>query len=299
MGSGNDKELSFIMGTEFLRRSIIMRTRVILSPYDSGHLRERMGRGPERIFEAGLKDLFSRLGIEFDSEEVAPEHPFPAEINSAFQLAGKISQRVRACHEAGIFPVVLSGNCNAAIGTVSGLDTENTGIVWFDGHGEATTPETTSSGFLDGMPISVLLGRAWQTLAKTVPGFSPIPGNRIVLFGARDLEAVEATLLEDAGVQQMATVEQLKKVLPGLAKKVEKIYVHVDLDVLDPSVARSNQWTPPDGISLETLIQAIREVKNHATIAALGIASFDPEADRDGKALAAAVLVAESVLNGS
>jgi arginase len=255
-----------------------------------------MGCGPERIFEAGLKPLFGRLGVEFDSEEVAPDHPFPAEINCAFQLAGKISERVRWCREAGIFPIVLSGNCNAAVGTMSGCGAENTGIVWFDGHGEATTPETTRSGFLDGMPLSILLGRAWQTLAKNVPGFSAIPGDRIQLFGARDLEPVEITLLKDAGVQQMATVEQLKQVLPGLAKNVEKIYVHVDLDVLDPSVARSNQWMPPNGISLETLIQAILEVKRQARIAALGIASYDPEVDGDGRALAAAVAVTEAAM---
>lgn len=273
-----------------------MRTSVILSPYDSGHCRKRMGCGPERIFEAGLKPLFSRMGIEFDSEEVAPDHPFPAEINSAFQLAEKISERVRACREAGIFPIVLSGNCNAAVGTVTGCGAEGTAIVWFDGHGEATTPETTRSGFLDGMPISILLGRAWQTLAKSVPGFSPIPGNRIVLFGARDLEAAETTLLEDAGVRQTATVAELTQVLPALTKSVERVYIHVDLDVLDPSVAKSNQWTPPDGISLETLIEAIRGVKTRATISALGIASYDPEVDQDGKALAAAVAVTEAVL---
>ncbi len=273
-----------------------MRTQVILSPYDSGHCRKRMGLGPERIFEAGLKPLFNRLGVEFESEEVAPDHPFPAEINSAFQLAGKISGHVRACREVGIFPVVLSGNCNAAVGTVSGCGAESIGIVWFDGHGEATTPETTRSGFLDGMPISILVGRAWHTLAKNVPGFSPIPGNRIVLFGARDLEPSECTLLEESGVHQMATVEQLKKILPALAKIVASVYVHVDLDVLDPSVAKSNQWTPPGGITLETLLEAILEVKGHARIAALGIASYDPEVDRDGKALAAAVAVTEAVL---
>ena len=273
-----------------------MKTRVILSPYDSGHCRKRMGLGPERIFEAGLKPLFARMGVEFDSEAVAPDHPFPVEINSAFQLAGKISQRVNACREAGAFPIVLSGNCNASVGTVSGCGAETTGIVWFDGHGEATTPETTKSGFLDGMPISILVGRAWHTLAKTVRGFSPVPGNRIVLFGARDLEAAERTLLEESGVHQMATVDQLKRILPTLTKGVASIYVHVDLDVLDPSVATSNQWTPPDGISLETLVQSIEAVKHHAKIAALGIASYDPDVDQDGKALAAAVDVAEAVL---
>lgn len=274
----------------------MLRTRVILSPYDSGHCRQRMGCGPERMFDAGLKPLFSRLGVQFDSETVAPDHPFPAEINSAFQLAGKISQSVRASRDEGIFPIVLSGNCNAAVGTVSGCGAETTGIVWFDGHGEATTPETTKSGFLDGMPISILLGRAWHTLGKSVPGFSPVAGNRIVLFGARDLEPAERTLLEESGVHQMATVEQLKKMLPTLAKNVESVYVHVDLDVLDPSVATSNQWATPGGIILETLIQAIQEAKAHAQIAALGIASYDPEVDRNGKALAAAVTVTEAAL---
>jgi arginase family enzyme len=66
------------------------------------------------------------------------------------------------------------------------------------------------------------------------------------------------------------------------------------LDVLDPSVATSNQWTPPGGISLETLLEAILEVKSHAKIAALGIASYDPEVDREGQALAAAVAVTEA-----
>src|SRR5882724_8327239 len=109
--------------------------RVIISPYDSGHCRKRMGCGPERILEAGLKGLFGRLRVEFDSEDVAPDHPFPAEINSAFQLAGKISGRVHASREAGTFPIVLSGNCNAAVGTVSGCGAESIGIIWFDGHG--------------------------------------------------------------------------------------------------------------------------------------------------------------------
>jgi arginase len=211
-------------------------------------------------------------------------------------LCRQISQRVRSCREEGIFPLVLSGNCNAAIGTVSGCGAENSGIVWFDGHGEATTPETTRSGFLDGMPISILVGRAWHTLAKSVPGFSPISGHRILLFGAHDLEAAEITLLEEAGVQQMATVEQVKRSLSTLARETQSVYVHVDLDVLDPSAATSNQWTSPHGISLEVLIQAMRETRNHATIAALGIASYDPEVDRDGRALAAAVAVTEAVL---
>src|SRR5206468_7801522 len=140
-----------------------------------------------RMFEAGFIPLFKRLGVEYESEEVSTENPHPAEISVAFELCRKVARRVAECRTRGLFPIVLSGNCNTAVGTVSGCGPRETGVIWFDAHGEATTPETTVSGFLDGMPISTLLGRAWQGLAKSIPGYIPIAGNRIVLFGARAL----------------------------------------------------------------------------------------------------------------
>ena len=272
-----------------------MAARVMLVPYDSGYYRKRMGLGPEQIFAHGLKDLFSRIEIHIDREEITLEAPFPAEISAAFQLAGKISERVRECRGQGVVPVVLSGNCNAALGTVSGCGANELGIVWFDAHGEATTPETTVSGFLDGMSISTLLGRAWHRLTENIPGFAPIPGNRILLFGARDVEPAEQSLLEAAGVRRAATLAQLQKQLPILTREINQIYLHVDLDVLDPKEATANQWTPPNGITRDCLLECIAEIRKQTRVVALGVGSYDPEVDRDGRALAAALAVAEAV----
>jgi arginase len=272
-----------------------MKVRVILVPYDSAYCRKRMGCGPDRIFDS-LKELLSGMKIPFDHEEISLESAYPSEISAAFQLSGKVADRVRECRARGLFPIVLSGNCGIALGTVSGCGTDKTGVVWFDAHGEATTPETTRSGFLDGMPISTLLGRAWQTLAKTVPGFAPVPGERIVLFGARQFDVGEAELLDEAGVQQVSTVEQLMRRMSALTKVVDQIYLHVDLDVLDPSEAIANQWTPPNGITLRTLLDGITEVRKHAKVVALGIASYDPAVDHEDRALSAATQVAEVLL---
>jgi arginase len=129
-----------------------------------------------------------------------------------------------------------------------------------------------------------------------VPGFSAVPGERIVLFGARQVEEAENKLLDEAGVQRVATVEQLMKSLSGLTKVVDQIYLHVDLDVLDPTEAIANQWTPPNGITVRTLLGAVAEVRKRARVAALGIASYDPAVDRDGRALSAALSVAEVLL---
>jgi len=272
-----------------------MNVRVILVPYDSGHCRKRMGLGPERILDQGLKKLFAKMQIQFDTVEIGLDNSHPAEISTAFELARKVSEKVSECRAEGLFPLVLSGNCNASLGTVSGCGAEKTSIIWFDAHGEANTPETTVSGFLDGMPLSILLGRAWQTLARSVPRFAATPGKRIVLFGASQLENAECKLLDEAGVRRVSTVPQLQTALSALAEEADQIYVHLDLDVLNSEEAGWNQWAGPSGISVVTLLEAVGEIGNRGTVCALGMASYDPAADPSLKALSAAVLAIQTL----
>jgi arginase len=236
------------------------------------------------------------MEVPFEVEEISLESAYPAEISAAFQLDRQVAERVFEARAAGEFPIVLSGNCNAAVGTVSGCGPENTGIVWFDAHGEANTPEMTRSGFLDGMPISTLLGRAWQTLVKTVPGFAPVPGEQIVLFGARQFDVGEAELLDEAGVNRVSTVHELKTSLDTLVNAVEQIYVHLDLDVLNPAEAVWNQWTPPNGTTMLTLLEAVAEVGKLGKVRALGVASYDPAVDPNWTAMLAGVLVIQTLL---
>ena len=146
------------------------------------------------------------------------------------------------------------------------------------------------------MPLSTILGRAWQTLAKTVSEFSPVAGNRVLLIDGRAADAAEASLLAEQGVQRFAKPEQLRATLVAVAKEVHHFYLHVDLDVLDPAIATANQWTPPGGMTVEDLVGGITTVRNLANIGALGIGSYDPARDQNGRALAAGVAVVEAVL---
>lgn len=273
-----------------------MNIRVILVPYDSGHCRKRMGLGPERFLEQGLAKLFTQMKFPFETVEVALDSPYPAEVSAAFELGRKVAEKVRESCAQGFFPVVLSGNCNASMGTVSACGAERTGIIWFDAHGEATTPETTRSGFLDGMPISILLGRAWQTLARSVPGFAAIPGERIVLFGASQLEPAECELLDQARVKRLSSALELKAFLAIMSKDVEQIYIHLDLDVLNSTDAVWNHWSGPNGISLHTLFEALAEIGKNGNVCGLGVASYDPAADTGSKALLAGVLAIQTLL---
>jgi arginase len=205
---------------------------------------------------------------------------FPAEIKMAFAVCAAVAERVRESIAARRFPLVLSGNCNVAVGTVAGCGCGSTDVVWFDAHGEATTPETTTSGFLDGMGISILTGRCWRTIAQSIPGFEPMAGERIALLGARDLEPAEEALLAEVGVRRELG-------------RMGEVYAHFDLDALDPSEAVWNQWAPPGGLTAEAVCGSVRRL----SIRAAGFASYDPQTDAGGRAVRAAAAILEAVLS--
>jgi len=255
-----------------------------------------MGRGPERLLESGLGPLLLRLGHKFTREEVRVPGPRPTEISTTFELCNSVATRVRECLEFNVFPLILSGNFNIAIGSIARCGSEQTGVAWFDAHGESTAPETTESGFLDGMGISILTGACWRKLAGRIPNFSPVPGNHVLLIGSRDVERAEIDLLDRMGVHRVTDLEYVLAKIEAISRRIEGVYVHVDLDVVDPKEAVANQWTPPGGLTVEKLTQALREIRRHAQVKGLGIPSYDPELDRDQNAAKAACAVAGSIL---
>jgi arginase len=276
-----------------------MDIRAIIVPYDSGFYHARMGLGPERLFESGLSPLLQRLGHKLTREEVIVPGIHTAEISTTFELCSSVSNRVRQCLQAGIFPIILSGNCNIAVGAIAGCGSETTGVAWFDAHGESTTPETTESGFLDGMGIGILIGACWRNLARRIPNFSPVSAEHVLLVGSRDVEPAEIELLDRMGVVRVTGLVELRTKIKAISSKIEGAYVHVDLDVLDPKEAVANQWTPAGGLTVEILQEAVKEIRKHTQVKGLGIASYDPELDHNQNALKAACAAAESILGGA
>lgn len=256
-----------------------MKVRVLKVPFDSGHRCERMARGPGYL-------LSNRVLPDAEVESI--ETGMIAEVQCAFDLNRQISKRVREIDQAGDFPVVLSGNCNSALGTISGLGAESTGVLWFDAHGEFNTPETTLSGFFDGMPLAIATGRCWRRMAESIPNFSPVPERNIILAGVRDTDPEEQAALDASGITQVRDLGTMGGILDQVASRVKRWYVHLDLDALDPSEATSNQWVPPGGLTARGIADAIQEAAQRLPIGAVAIASLDPACDGDGRALAIA-----------
>ena len=275
---------------------ICVQLAILTVPYDSGRLRQRMALGPDHLLDSALRPLFMRHRLDFKHEEILDYAPHSGEIASFFTLCRSVAERVRAFRAEGRLPIVLSGNCGIAVGAVSGCDARSVGVIWFDAHGEAHTPETTASGFLDGMGIAILTGECWRGLAGSISGFHPMPGGHVLLIGSRDLEPTEADLLDRVGVVRASGTVGLLPLVTEFAKGLSGVYLHFDLDVLDPAEAIANQWTPKGGLLLDQLIEAVKNIRESVPIAGFGFGSFDPAEDRDGRALQAVKRIVECIL---
>ena len=153
-----------------------MEIRLLLVPYDSGQRNVRMGAGPEHLCAAGLEKHLAAQGHQVDSEVIEPaSRDWRAEVQTSFELMRAVAKHVRAARTARRFPVVLSGNCLAAVGVIAGLG-PGTGVIWIDAHGDFNTPQTTTSGFLDGMTLATATGQCWGELAHSIEGFATGPG---------------------------------------------------------------------------------------------------------------------------
>ena len=177
-----------------------MKISVIQVPYDTALYDTRMGRGPGRFLKEGAIERLEALGHQVSLSTVDPRPSFPAEVETSFELMRLLADEVRSASESGAFPLVLAGNCNMSVGIVSGLAPRRAGVVWFDGHADFETPESTGSGFIDGMGLAIITGHCWQPLARLISGYTPVPEERVILAGAREIDPYESDRLVSSNI---------------------------------------------------------------------------------------------------
>ena len=173
-------------------------------------------------------------------------------------------------------------------------------MLWFDAHGDFNTPDTTVGGFLDVMELATVVGRCWTSLAAGVRGFTPVAEENVVLVGARDLDPAEADLLAASRITHLRAAEtpaRLDTALGALGRRVDHLYVHVDLDVLDASEGRVNGYSGGSGLSRSDLLAAIATAGRRCRVTAAAITAYDPGYDTDGRVARTAIDVALALSN--
>ncbi|HLY57194.1 MAG TPA: arginase family protein [Stellaceae bacterium] len=260
-----------------------------------------MGNGPEHLLACGLSERLSREGWEVIPSFLMPTDPFPTENGTGFSLQSLAAGAVAHASSRGEFPLILAGNCNtAAIGALAGMAGERKGIVWLDGHGDFNTPETTETGFLDGMALAMATGRCWTSMIRKIHGFEPVPEENVLLIGGQDLDPVEAETVARSPMTHLG-VDELRQggvanALASLRSRANAAYLHVDLDVHGRGHGRVNDYQPVEGLAPDEVREIIAQVTTAIPVSAAALTAYDPACDVDGRMAAIAIDLAAFLL---
>jgi len=261
-----------------------------------------MGAGPTRLAsdETLLADIRS-AGWNVEHDEVEPVDETDPEIARVIGLIRRLAERVADAVAEGAFPLVFAGNCNSCLATTAGVGPENLGVVWFDAHADFDDPEENESGFFDVMGLAMLTGRGWRALRQTIPGHVPIPERSVVLAAVRDLEPYQRRRLEGSELMTAPgeiDLDEFEQAIDELTRRVERVYLHVDLDSIDVNDACANKYAAPGGPALNRLSDCVRHVCERFQVAAAAITAYDPNLDDGDRTLGAARRIASDIAHG-
>jgi hypothetical protein len=291
-------------------------------------------QGPLAMAEGGLLAMLERLGCEIEridtvvlTEEEKKQY---GDWNRDALESGHIGRLVAKNRRDEGLIIGLLTNCTDLLGMLAGLQhlrpaegpaapdqrslqreglagmkPLRVGLIYFDAHADFNTPETTLSGMLGGMPVAISAGLCLTRL-RLKAGLDPALPTKYIVFGClRDVDPLEQELL-DRSQCEFLSVEEIRSLSEVIDKQMKRlsvladvIYVHVDMDVLDPAEVRGHSLTVPQGPTSPELAAAIQKMFAHPKVAALGIASLPfGQRDKKGISLKAAYRLIEGAVKG-
>jgi very-short-patch-repair endonuclease len=211
----------------------------------------------------------------------------PADRRVRVPVPGSLADNLAAVRAAVTEPpmVTVGGDCGVELAPVeAALERHGDGlvVVWFDAHGDLNTPESSASGAFHGMVLRTLLG---EGPADLKPRRTLRPA-QVVLAGVRALDPAEKDYIADNAIP-VASLEELPAAVAAAGARA--VYLHIDLDVLDPSTFSSVGSPAPGGVTPGQLAAAIRALTERFPLAGLGITEYEPADPADREVLAALV----------
>jgi arginase len=260
-------------------------------------------KGPTTMAEGGIQPILEGMGaiVRVDAARLTAEED--KEYGGWKRLGmslGHFADLVARNERDGYFTVGLLATCPSMPGLVAGLQRSGPtreplriGLLWLDAHPDFNTPETTRSGSLGGMPVAVATGRALRIMRLDAKLDPALPDEHVVMGGVRLTDPLEQQLLDASKIQQL-TVDDLRHQTPAvwaqldrLSRVTDKIYVHIDMDVLDPREVMGHGNKVPNGPSSEQLAKLFEAIfAKYPKASAVGFATI-PSTDEGGLSIAA------------
>ncbi len=252
----------------------------------------RLVSTPVHLLEAGIITEQRYVGVAEAPSVLAPEVaalarptkrvripflPRDRYLTAARESCRTLADAVVASLQEGARCLIVGGECTLVAGAISGALTvePDMALAYFDAHGDFNTLATTPSHFVGGMCLAHICGKKLAPLLW--PGARTIAEDHVALVGARDLDAGEAVNLGASKVRQIPFDPQ-RADAPGLLAFARKrpVWVHIDIDVVDPSEIPAVDFPVTGGASVRALCDVLASLASVAKVRGVEICGYDP-----------------------
>ena len=186
----------------------------------------------------------------------------------------------------------LGGECGLVVGSAACLRQQlsgKPGLLWIDAHGDFNTPETSPSGFVGGMPLAFVCGRAHR-FSQQIENQQPIiEENAVVHLGGRDFDPLEAEALRSSRVKLYSPPEfkeNPNKLAAEIAEKLSKesdwIICHFDIDAIDPAIIPAVNYPCRNGLTPEDVNTVVAALSKTGKLRAFNLTAYNSTLDKDG-----------------
>ena len=175
----------------------------------------------------------------------------------------------------------VGGGCDADVPVIAYLNKVYDGkllVLWFDAHGDLNAPSESQTGLFYGMPARILMGDcAWfSDLVER-----PLTPRQIVQIGGRSFDDAEKRYIKQKGIPHFTHLS-IEKIRTLLDERPDwYVYIHLDLDVLNPSEFPNTPLPVEGGLSKDDVRGLLCEIKQNYPFAGLGLYEYSPCGKRD------------------
>ncbi|HEX4494113.1 MAG TPA: arginase family protein [Thermoanaerobaculia bacterium] len=250
---------------------------ILRVPYDVERRDTPTARGVRGLLEHGFADRLRAMDWEVRETEVAAPAAGP-KLQTVLAILRQIASFVERVEQEGSLSLILSGGCLASLGVVAGLQRRghDVGVVWIDAHGDCNTPATSPSGYWDGMALAALRGLSLPELRERMGG-APLAADAVIHLAGRAFDPLEAGNIESLGLACVPSAQLAAGETRELLRRAShdrSLYLHVDVDGIDPRDAPAVGFPVSDGVRLAEVL-GCRDDLPPATAMTFSALSFD------------------------
>lgn len=191
----------------------------------------------------------------------------------------RVREQIAAALDGQHEPVLtVGGDCGVALEPIAhaARRVPSLAVVWLDAHPDFNTPESSPSGAFAGMVLRAVTGGGEPGLALPE---GAVPPARVIVAGARSYDDAELDAVAELGLFTLPVdglTDPSALAAAVRATGADGVYIHVDIDVLDPSEITGNAHPEPFGLSVRELTTAISAVRAETPLVGASLAGYSP-----------------------